>query len=122
MTTSSAATDRAAATTDGAVERIDVRQAADPWLASRCAALPGRDDDLVDAGLAGELPGEGVLAAAAADDEDAGRHDQRRARAHAGIPARWRIGRQARSIVWVRSGPTETSTIGTPACSSMAVT
>ena len=33
-----------------------------------------------------------------------------------------RIGRQARSIVCVRSGPTDTRTIGTPACSSRAVT
>ncbi len=38
------------------------------------------------------------------------------------MPGRLRIGRQARSIVWVRSGPTDTSTIGTPACSSMALT
>ena len=88
-------------------------------VADRVAA--GRDEDRVDAGLAGELPGEGVLAAAAPDDEDARRHHERR-RAHAGIPGRRRIGRQARSMVWVRSGPTETSTIGTPACSSMAVT
>ena len=40
--------------------------------------------------------------------------------AHAGRLGRLRIGRHARSIVWVRSGPTETSTIGTPACASMA--
>ena len=31
------------------------------------------------------------------------------------------IGRHARSIVWVLSGPTETKTIGTPACPSSAV-
>ena len=42
--------------------------------------------------------------------------------AHAGSPGRWRIGRHARSMVWVRSGPTDTSTIGTPACSSSAAT
>ena len=42
--------------------------------------------------------------------------------AYAGVGGRWRIGRQARSMVWVRSGPTETNTIGTPACSSSAVT
>ena len=42
--------------------------------------------------------------------------------AHAGIPGRRRMGRKARSMVWVRSGPTETSTIGTPACSSIAET
>ena len=41
---------------------------------------------------------------------------------HAPATTRWRIGRQARSIVWVRSGPTETSTIGAPAASSRAVT
>ena len=80
------------------------------------AALPGATTTSLTPGSAGQLPGERVLAAAAADDEDPGRHDQ----AHAGSPGRWRIGRQARSIVWVRSGPTETSTIGTPACSSMA--
>ena len=34
----------------------------------------------------------------------------------------WRNGRQARSIVCVRSGPTERSTIGAPAISSSAVT
>ena len=85
----------------------------------------GSDHDLVDAGLGGELPGEGVLASAAADDEDPGRHDRRligRPRSRGLRPAagRLRIGRQARSIVWVRSGPTETRTIGTPACSSSA--
>ena len=35
---------------------------------------------------------------------------------------RWRFGRHARSMVWVRSGPTETNTIGTPAWSSSADT
>ena len=49
-----------------------------------------------------------------------GRHHE--ATAHATIPGRFRIGRQARSIVWVRSGPTDTSTIGTRAYSSIAVT
>jgi hypothetical protein len=34
---------------------------------------------------------------------------------HAPATTRWRIGRHARSIVWVRSGPTDTSTIGAPA-------
>ena len=38
------------------------------------------------------------------------------------VVGRWRLGRHARSIVWVRSGPTETNTIGTPACSSSADT
>ena len=77
-----------------------------------------RDDHLVDARLAGQLPGQRVLAAATADDHDPGRHHE----AHAGRPGRLRIGRQARSIVWVRSGPTETRTIGTPACASIADT
>ncbi len=119
-TTSSAATERAAATTEAPSSASTPGQAADPWH-GRDAGAAGGDDDLVDAGLTGELPGEGVLSAATAHDEDAGGHDQRRARAHAGIPARWRIGRHARSIVWVRSGPTDTSTMGTPACSSIAV-
>ena len=78
-----------------------------------------RDEDLVDAGLSGQLPGEGVLAAAATDDQDPGRLDEL---AHAPASTRWRIGRHARSIVCVRSGPTDTSTIGAPACSSSAVT
>ena len=86
---------------------------------------PGRDDHLVDAGLAGQLPGERVLATAAAEDEDAGGHGGASRGVRRLRPAscgRWRIGRQARSMVWVRSGPTETNTIGTPACSSSAVT
>ena len=59
-------------------------------------------------------------------------HDQRSSRrGRHGTPAetipradiaRRRIGRHARSIVWVRSGPTDTSTIGAPAVSSSAVT
>ena len=85
---------------------------------------PGRHDHLVDAGLAGQLPRERVLATAAAEDQDAGGHGGRHAgsSAQAGVVGRCRIGRQARSIVWVRSGPTETNTIGTPACSSSADT
>ena len=101
------------------VERIDPLD--DPN--ARLRRDPGaarRDDHLVDTRFGGELPGERVLAPAAADDEDPGRHDQ--ATAHATIPGRLRIGRQARSIVWVRSGPTDTSTIGTRAYSSIAVT
>ena len=101
----------------GGVERVDPRHAAHAWLeADRVAA--GRDDDLVDTRLGRQLPGQRVLAAAPTDDEDAGRRDE----AHAGSPGLWRIGRQARSMVWVRSGPTETRTIGTPACSSIADT
>ena len=98
-----------------AVERIH-RHAADARL-GRDPGTPRRDDDLVDARLRGELPGERVFAPATADHQDPGRHDQ----GHATIPGRLRIGRQARSIVWVRSGPTDTSTIGTPACDSMAL-
>ena len=49
-------------------------------------------------------------------------HRRPRGRPRIGPRRRWRIGRHARSIVWVRSGPTDTSTIGAPACSSSAVT
>ncbi len=103
----------------GPVERVDVG-AAHPRLAGDGVA-PRGDDHLVDARLRPELPGQRVLAAAAPHDEDPGRHQQA-GRAHAGIPARFRIGRQARSMVCVRSGPTDSSTIGTPACASMALT
>ena len=78
------------------------------------------DDHLVDARLGGQLPGQGVLAAARPDDEHPRRHHE--VGTHESTAGRVRIGRQARSIVWVRSGPTDTSTIGTRACSSMAVT
>ncbi len=103
------------------LDALDPRQ-----LTDRVAAR--RHDHEVDPGFVGQLPGQGVLAAATADDEDPGRHH---GRAHAGAPVarpapvragERRIGRQARSIVWVRSGPTETSTIGTPAWSSSAET
>ena len=105
----------------GRVERIHPGHAADPRLpGDRIAA--GRDDHLVDARLGGQLPGQRVLAAAAPDDEDPGRGMEMHPGAHAGSPGRWRIGRQARSIVCVRSGPTDTRTIGTPACSSIADT
>ena len=104
----------------GPVERIDVG-AAHPRLACDRVA-PRGDDHLVDARLRAELPGQRMLATAAPHDEDPGRHQQARSVAHAGIPARFRIGRQARSIVCVRSGPTDSSTIGTPACASMALT
>ena len=87
--------------------------------------LPGATSDLVHAGLAAQLPGERVLAAAAADDEDAGGHHEGH-RGHISDQAvaagRCRFGRHARSMVWVRSGPTETNTIGTPAWSSSADT
>ena len=99
------------------IERVDARRPADAWL-GRDGGTPGRDDHLVDARFAGQLPGERMLAGAAPDDEDPGRHDQ----AHADNPGRLRIGRHARSIVCVRSGPTDTRTIGTPACASMADT
>ena len=96
------------------VHRGDVH-AAHPWLLGDARAARG-DDHLVDARLPGELPGQRVLPTATADDQHPGRHHE----AHAGRLGRLRIGRHARSIVWVRSGPTETSTIGTPACASMA--
>ena len=72
-----------------------------------------------------ELPCQRVLTAAAAKHEHPGRHDQGHRddrTGQAGFTGRWRIGRHARSMVWVRSGPTDTNTIGTPACSSSAVT
>ena len=100
------------------VERIEV--GCDPRARfGRDRVAAGRHDDEVDPGLGSELPGDGMLAAAATDDEDAGRHHRQ---AHPGTTGWWRIGRQARSMVWVRSGPTDSSTIGTPACSSIALT
>ncbi len=101
----------------GPVQRIHARHAADARLAPDRIA-PRRDDDLVDARLGGQLPGQRVLAPATPDDHDAGRHHE----AHAGRLTRLRIGRHARSIVCVRSGPTDTRTIGTPAWVSMAET
>ena len=101
----------------GTVQRIHPRHAAHAWLPRDCIAARNHDD-LVDARLGGQLPGQRVLAPAAPDDHDAGRHHE----AHAGSPARLRIGRHARSMVWVRSGPTDTRTIGTPAWLSMAET
>ena len=87
------------------------------------AGAPRRDDDLVDARLARQLPGERVLAPATADDEDPGGHGQGHRRGlRPATDGRRRVGRNARSMVWVRSGPTLTSTIGTFAWSSSAVT
>ncbi len=103
------------------VEGIDPRDPAHPRQGGDGLASGGHDH-LVHAGFRGQLPGERVFATASAHDEDPGRHDQPSATAHVGIPGRLRIGRQARSIVWVRSGPTDTSTIGTLAWRSMAVT
>src|SRR3954471_11627564 len=96
----------------GGLERIDAGQDADARLQPDRGAA-GRDEDLAHGRLAGELPGKSMLSPPAADDEDS--HQTATA-------GRWRIGRQARSIVWERSGPTDTSTIGTPASSSSAVT
>ena len=93
-TTSSAAIARARATTRRASSG-STSDAAHPRLARRCASLPGRDDDLVHARLAGELPGQRVLPAATADDQDPGRHQRRLmpARPAGGAsgarPARW---------------------------------
>ena len=78
---------------------------------SAIPALPGATMTTFDARFGGKFPGEGVFATASADDHD----PTRSAVAHAGSPGRLRIGRHARSMVWVRSGPTDTSTIGTPA-------
>ena len=99
------------------IEGVDPGHRTDPRFAGD---RPGSrsHEDFVDARFPGELPGEGVLAPARADDEDARRRDEVHGSA---TPPRCRIGRQARSIVWVRSGPTDTSTIGTPAISSRAL-
>ena len=78
----------------GRIERIHVGRPTHPWL-QRDRVAPRHDNDLIDAGLGGQLPGQRMLAAAASHDEDPGRHDQ----GHAGSPARLRIGRHARSIV-----------------------
>ena len=94
----------------------------------RDPGAPGHGDDRLDARLAGQPPGQGVLPAAAADEEDAARDGGRRA--HRGrrprrsaAPARPApSGRSWRTTVWVRSGPTETSRIGTPASASSALT
>src|SRR4029079_5271081 len=102
------------------VEGVEVLERAHARLGPDRVA-PGRDGDLVHTRFDAELPGEGMLAGPAADDEDARGHHEP-AGGHAGTPWRWRIERQARSIVCVRSGPTETRTIGTAACSSNAVT
>ncbi len=103
----------------GRDQRVDLTQRSHPRLGTD-RGTAGSHGHLVDAGLAGELPGEGVLAGTAADDEDPGRHDRE---AHpVATVGRWRMGRYARSMVWVRSGPTDTSTIGTPAATSRAVT
>ena len=99
----------------GRVVRPNVRDP-DPRLA-RDRGAARSNDHLVHPGLGGELPGQRVFAPTAAHDDDARRHHER----HAGTGRR-RTGRQARSIVWVRSGPTETRTIGTRAWSSSAVT
>ena len=103
------------------IERVDAGHAAHPRLQPDRGA-PRRHDDLVDPRFPRQLPGQCVLAPATPHDQDPGRHHQPSAAVHAGKPGRWRIGRQARSIVWVRSGPTETSTIGTPAWASIADT
>ena len=121
MTTSSAATSRR-----GGDDRGDRRADRRPPGAARGARRRWRRcraprTTLFTPGSTLSRQAQGVLAAAAAHDEDARRHHEATA-THAGIPCRRRIGRQARSIVWVRSGPTDTSTIGTPAWLSIAVT
>ncbi len=142
ITTSSAEVDRAAATT---------ASASSGWTSGRqrtrgsvpIAAPPGATNTWLTPGSPRQLPGQRVLASAAPDDQDPGRHDREahpraapgpRAprdlpRCAVAVPARVRApsgggasgGRPARSS-GVRSGPTETSTIGTPAASSSAAT
>ncbi len=99
------------------IEGVNAGHAPDARL-GRDGVTAGRDDDRVDARLGGQFPGQRMFAPATPHDQDPGGHHE----AHAGRAGRWRIGRQARSIVWVRSGPTDTRTIGTPACSSIADT
>ncbi len=92
---------------------------------------PRDREDLLDAGLTGEPPGEGVLAAPATDDEDpprgrGGGHQAspppaaRVARAPSPSAPAASSDRSCITTVWVRSGPTETSRIGTPANASSA--
>ncbi len=102
------------------VERVDIGETADSRFGGHRVAA-GPDVHRVHARFHAQPPGQRMLAGTRADDEDPGRHHEAGA-AHAGIPGRRRIGRNARSIVCVRSGPTETSTIGTPAWLSMADT
>ena len=100
------------------IERVDAGDAADARLA-RDRVAAGGDDDLVHAGLGGQLPGERVLAPAAADDQDPGRGDRgSRRQAPAGGASGARPARSSASA----PGPTDTRTIGTPACSSSALT
>ncbi len=69
------------------LERMDVGQTADARLGADRGAARG-DRDEVDAGLAGQLPGERVLPPAAADDEDPGRrHGQAHPATAPWIPA-----------------------------------
>ena len=99
------------------VRRIHVWQAAHARLGAD-RRTPWCHDDLVHARLAGKLPRKRVLACARPHDQRA----RRRGRHVSPAADRRRIGRHARSIVWVRSGPTDTRTIGTPASASTAVT
>ena len=80
-TTSSAASARGADDRLG-IQRVDAGRQRTRDSAA-IAALPGRDDHLVHARLAGELPGERVLARAAADDQ---RPRRRRCDASSGQP------------------------------------
>ncbi len=96
-----------------AVQRVHIGMAAHPRF-RRHAVTAGADEHGVDAGFHAQLPRQRVLASATPHDQDARRHHEAAA-AHAEIPGRRRMGRKARSMVWVRSGPTDTSTIGTPA-------
>ena len=87
--------------------RIDPGQAADPRLGADRGAARG-DRDLVDPWLGGQLPGERMLASAAAEDQDPRRHHRQAhlpdaaagrepvagpASNDPGTAGRWRIGR-----------------------------
>ncbi len=80
-----------------------------------CLASRHREEGL-ECRLGHELPGERVLASPAPDQQDPPRHGHRR------HPPRPTVGRSPITTVWVRSGPTETRLIGTPASSSSAFT
>ena len=93
----------------------------------RQGGAPRHGQDLLDPVLGGEPPGESMLATSSADEEDPPRDGERLAHP-AAVPADPGAGRPGasgrswRTTVWDRSGPTETSRMGTPASASRALT
>ena len=104
----------------GRVERV-ARGDRDAGHARDRVAAGEREDER-DAGLPGQPDRQRVLAAARAHQQDAAwRHPAwRPGGSHQPRPAA--RGRSSSITVWVRSGPTETSVIGTPASSASAAT